>query len=419
MWGAGDSEKETQASDMSSRRASIEPKTFEADCREAVLSLRASLLDLYRTLNADPAAPQDVSRRFKLNKNLTWKISRLIQSEEPLQAIPMIPGGSGMAILLRAFEDDAPSEVVEQVRVATQRFEHMVTMHVGDRANLELMLDSVANARPLDTSRKLAFRGAAGIWGVLARARVTAAIIAPSAEQPGMLDVAFIGGLVGVRRLRDIASWPVFNIRDYRDDGTHDERPAARFALSARDEPDNAWLMREFCSGTLPDFTVRRHKGIETHLIGPGPVGKTGEFTCFFGYAQRAAVPAYRDADNSRGEFGSMISMPVESMLLDVFTHHSLPEALDQSVALFGTPGFGPEHTGEPIELPNAERSINLGKGPRISTPLVPGYEELINAAMHRCGWNHRDFYCSRVISEHPPMGATLITRYPLPERPA
>ena len=55
---------------------------LESDCRQALQDLRGALLELYASLGLDPHAPQQATRRFELNKNLTWKVSKLMTTDD-------------------------------------------------------------------------------------------------------------------------------------------------------------------------------------------------------------------------------------------------------------------------------------------------------------------------------------------------
>ena len=94
---------------------------------------------------ADISKPQEVSRQFKLNKNLTWKIAKVLQTNDALEAVPLIPGSEGMEILLAAMSGAGASAAsVQAVRTKLAAFEHMVEAHVGDRATLELLMEQQA-----------------------------------------------------------------------------------------------------------------------------------------------------------------------------------------------------------------------------------------------------------------------------------
>ncbi|MHC4992994.1 MAG: hypothetical protein ACYTGC_18630 [Planctomycetota bacterium] len=140
--------------------------TFEQACQDAVNDLRAALVELYDSVAADPLSPQDVSRRFRLNKTLTWNVSRLIQAPDGLAALTHVPGKAAIEKLLDATQRDGASDrAVENVRTATDAFEHVVEEHVGDRGTLDLVLDGITTPTTdgLERSRKLAFRGNSGL----------------------------------------------------------------------------------------------------------------------------------------------------------------------------------------------------------------------------------------------------------------
>src|SRR4051812_40512166 len=51
---------------------------LETECRVVVGEVQGALLEAYGVLGLDPAQPQEASRRLGLNKNLTWKISKIL-----------------------------------------------------------------------------------------------------------------------------------------------------------------------------------------------------------------------------------------------------------------------------------------------------------------------------------------------------
>lgn len=66
-------------------------RAFRTDCDDAIQDLRRALLSLARESDSDPLKPQEVSRRFALNKNLTWKFARVLLAPDSFAAIPMLP----------------------------------------------------------------------------------------------------------------------------------------------------------------------------------------------------------------------------------------------------------------------------------------------------------------------------------------
>lgn len=402
--------------------AAIAKPKFDEHCRRSVHALRGSLLELYRAVGADPARPQDVSRRYRLNKNLTWKVARIIGAEDAFEAVPLIPGPGGLDILLDAMaQAGAPDDALSRVRDAIEEFDRMIEVHTGDRNQLELVLDSMGVRGPMELSRKLAFRGNSGIWGIQAGVRVTAHFLAPCRAKPHLLDLAIMGGLTRVHRLRAVDRWPVFQLRHYNDDGSPDRRALRREAieppLSGAATAGDPWLMRSFCSGALPTIHLSHRGDVTMYEIGDGPVGRTGEFSCFFGFADLASVPRYRDASNSIGELISSVSVPAEALHFDLFVHESLTEAMQPRTEMLGTLGGAVDGVGT-MRLHMPERFKNLGPGALIDTPLVDRYGEAVQAVLNRLGRTLSEFRCLRLMIEHPPMSSRVIVRYDLPENP-
>ncbi|MFO0874369.1 MAG: hypothetical protein U0575_10395 [Phycisphaerales bacterium] len=411
-----------------------DPVAFAGHCRDAALGLRSALLELYHAAGADPARPQEVSRRFKLNKNLTWKIARLLQSDDAFDAAPLIPGANGLRIVLEAMRAaGAPAEVVNKARSAAAEFQRMVEAHAGDRATLELLLDATTGAKSLEVSRKLAYRGNSGVWGLQARLRLTAHFLAPCAEDPSRLDIALVAGLFDLRRLRPLPPWPLFRFMRYRDDASPEtrpwrmepiERPAPGGATASAEHTGTAaasWLMRSWCSPQEPALVAIERDGEVVFELGDGAIGRTGDTSCVFGFIERNAVPRHGDAENHVGEVSSVITLPIETLLFDLFVHRDLPEAHSPQASIVGRPSGALAF--EPVDrdrhmLPMGERMIEVGgRPPRVATPLLPRYEQLVATAFARAGWNAEDFVVRRLVVPYPPMPSTVVLRYELPRR--
>ncbi len=397
---------------------SFDTQTFQADCQAVVGELRAALLALYRSVDADPMQPQAVSRRFGVNKNLTWKIAKVLETEDCFEAAALLPGSSGLRILIDAVaqKGEAAVGLAAAARRAWDGFEEMVERHAGDRAGLELMLDSMGvGEKPQQKSRQRAFQGASGLWGVQCDAQVIARFMAPSSSDQGLLDHALVTGWTGVRRLREIAPWPLINLQLRNDDGTPSAYLARREPLVESDAP-HAWMLDEFASGARPDIQILPSASGLAFELGAGEVGRQGEFTCYFGYRFPSAVPRFADEHNTHGEFRHEISIPTRNLLLDLFVHRELEEALATRVRLFGNLRARDPELNPAFEAPISERLLDMGTNPRVATPLVERYSELIGFTVERTGWDLRDFRLLRLRCEHPPMHAMASIRYPLPK---
>lgn len=413
---------------MESLRQTSRNSSFQEDYERCFQQLRGALTELLTAVGANPTAPQDISRSFGLNKNLTWKVSKIIQSGDSYSAYPHLPGAGGLDIFLKALRSSgAPQRQVDATRQAFADFEQMVRYHAGDRGTLELMLDSLAEgglqSRPLEVSRKLAFRGNCGIWGIHAKTRLTTFFLAPNEEDPGCNDAVFLTGLVRLRRFRPDATWPLIQRQLVDDSGEAIPLPEEIAIDPAYQESDGPKLLSAFCSSPIPKIRgVEIPKGV-LYQLEEGPVGNRGAADVYYGTGIKGVVPRYASPANSHGEFNAILNAPVESLHFDIFVHQDLALPERPKPILIGRMTGG-------SALPNARRVDELlpiseevqeisGGLNAVATPLVARYPDMCEAVYRRMGWDPAAFTCYRLVLEYPPIPASVILRFPLPEAPA
>ena len=182
---------------LMSHTLSTEPgRTFQEDYERVMHNLRGALSSLLLGAGLDPSRPQEVARRLRVSRTLTWKASRVITAGDLYSVFPQVPGSAGMETLLTASAAaGVKSEVLEAARSASVEFEQMVRIHADDRATMELMIDGLSSggalSEPLEASRKLAFRGNSGIWGMQAKVRLRTAFLAPNSEDPSQFCLLY------------------------------------------------------------------------------------------------------------------------------------------------------------------------------------------------------------------------------------
>lgn len=399
----------------------LEAPPFEEHFTSALEDLRDSLTELYLAAGADPEDPQEVSRTFGIHRNLAWKLTRIMRPPGPGGILPYLPGSAGLELALKAFSRaGAPPQRLDSFARAVRDFESMIDLHAGDRATLELMLDSsgiLVDGDPLESSRRLAFRGNSGIFGIQARTRLRSAFLAPNAERPDMIDMAQVSGLIDLRRFRANASWPLFQRSDFNDDGTPRavEVEAIDTALGPQSE---TMLWPKYCSSPLPEVrVVRTRLGASYELVGE-TIGNRGKTTCVYGGVIRNFASRYRDELNTRGEFYADINAPTENLVFDLIVHRAIADEMRPNVRLLLTDTEF--ETPPSASIPCTEVIRALGSSPpRISTPLAPHYGEIASDVFLRMGWNPADFRAWRFEMQCPPMPSKVLLHYELPNRPA
>lgn len=393
---------------------------FEAQLRDRVRDVRGALTELFVSVGADPERPQVVSRSFGINRNLAWKLSRIIAAEEPLAVVEHLPKASAAEIMLRAFATaGAPETAVARVRGTMESFDDAVEEHLGDRGLLELivgpMLPAHMQVERDRAARRLAFRGNSAIWGIQAAARMSAMIMTPNAEDASMIDVATLGGLVDYRRLRSGIRWPLLRLHGYR----------AGVAVDTRHEPldpelarGSAPLLRDFCSDGQPPIIEQSFDGGVQYELPEGPVGNRGLATTVFGVVTRRFASCWADEKDRSGAHLVHWFTPVEYGVSDLVVHRDLPLEMPPSFTVSGrmTPrSWDPETDHDAESIPMAEPVVGLGSGPpQFATAIVPQQRAMLEFAIERLGHDPREFEAWRVVVPHPPVPSTGMIRFPL-----
>ena len=125
--------------------AAASTQRFDDALDQTYQGVRGALTEVLISVKADPTKPQDMARRFGINKNLAWKISKIVTVPEPHSIISNLPGDTGMERILKAFESGGASKSsVDAARAAIDKFDRMVELHVDDRSTLQLVLSSNA-----------------------------------------------------------------------------------------------------------------------------------------------------------------------------------------------------------------------------------------------------------------------------------
>lgn len=392
--------------------------------RKAVQDLRRALIELYADVGVDPTRPQEVSRKLGIHRNLSWKLSRVMNAADPFDSLNHLPGQQGLQLALAAFEKGgATTDSTGDVRKAMERFEETVVEHAGDRTQLELSLESMGLFEPehqLESGREQAFRGNSMIWGVQAKARVTTLFAAPSAIRKNAVDFVLVSGICGFRRLRPSAQWRLFRSQISDDKGhTLNESELKLEEIFPDASSVTPHVLRDYCTPTMPEIVIREGPEGREYLLPPGPIGPGAAFDCISGYVLRG-LPSVKDENNEYASAACPISLPVETVQLDVVLHRDIENSDSIEYQVFGYPNGG-------VDSPPTQTTANLlpirlkptelaGPPPALATPLFPAYGRLASRVYERMGWNPEEFSAQRLQVAFPPMSTRLVARWRLPE---
>jgi hypothetical protein len=400
--------------------------SFREDLRSALQGYRAAIIELMASVGADPGRPQEVARRFNLNKNLTWKISKIAAASDLYAAVPHLPGSAGLAIFLRALKRaGAAPELLQATRNAVAELDRVVKVHTGDRATLEIMvnglLPAAAKRERDEQNRKLAFKGASAAWGVRAKVQLMINILAPNPGDPDMADLVQVGGLVELRRLRRDARWLLFRRERWSDDDPHPARDQAESLDGDFPADKGVPLLGAFCSKPIPEIEVISGEGEEQYELPPGPVGNTAACTCRYGQVSRRVGPTYTRHPGEAAELGCNLMTPVEHVLFDLLVHRDLDWAMNPRLVMYGRldgGGMQPASRRPRNVLPVTEPVHDLGWGvDGLATPLLRDHVKLARYVLDRLPWRGEDLWAYRFTMSYPPIPTAVMFLADLPVR--
>ncbi|MBX3358335.1 MAG: hypothetical protein KF745_07895 [Phycisphaeraceae bacterium] len=401
----------------------LEPKPILNDGKLAVHRLRRALVELLTSVGANPDEPQDVSRRFGLDKTLTWRIARAVREEDPWESLQHLPSRAGLRIFASAMaKHGATAERVESLWRAQEEFERFIETHTRDRETLEMMVSVGARKsahKRLETFRRNGFQANSALLGVRAASQIGLSFMAPSKEA-GKLDLAVCVGLIDFCRLRPDVPWAIASRKDWGGEiGTQNGHASHEEPIDPRVTGFEAPLLHDYCTAPLPELRVVEYPpGVMRYMLSEGPVGYTAAATVFSGWIDRGSVSMYEASPGEPGDHGTNLCTPVESLSLDLFVHRDLGFALNPSVHVYSQFPGGPQYPdpgSEAAILPVPTDIVDLGlMQPETPSPDVPRYHELAANVASRLGHNLGDFHLFRYRLRYPPIPAMAVLRHPL-----
>jgi hypothetical protein len=384
---------------------------FEA----AMGAVREAFTELLASVGADSSTPIEISRTFGLNRNLAWKLTRVVNSVDLVEAVQHVPRRSGMQIALKCFAAHGASEhALTHVREAGEQFEEMVAAHAAGRDELELMVGSMLPHRVdpllLESSRKSAFQGQSATWGVQAKTRFAAQIVASNAKNKDHVDIAVVSGSTGFRRLRPVTRWPLITSNTW---GTSDPNYQPLDHSVAADSPP---FLHDFCTPNAPDVEVRNENESRIHELTSGPVGNTAAFTYAFGYLSRDVASIRATTAGEVAEHSVTCDTPAERLVFDLLLHADLPIVADPKFCMcHAMLKCTPLSDDESYHLPSLGEVQLLGTNPpQVATPHVPRHREMLSLAAERLGRPLDEFRGYRVTILYPPVPTRGAFYYPL-----
>jgi hypothetical protein len=409
---------------MGQRSSQAAETSFSTEVDKAVEHLRTALVEALAAAGLDATVPFQVSKALHADKNLCWKICKIVTEPEPVLVASRLPGKPGMKIIAKALRKaGAGDEVVSAVEQAVERFRKLEVQHAGDRATMTAMLTGTSRSgrEQEEFERRRSFLGHSATWGIKARVQLNTQIISPSAVE-GMIDLAQAAGFLGFQRLNNGLPWSLVNLTLLYDQG----RPVP-VDIAAPVDPDGVMvdgvpLVREFCTTPLPSMRLMKLSGGVTRLlVGERPLGRAGAFDVIAAFVMRGKLPMFGTEDDRLGCHVTQLYTPVELLINDFFVHRSLMFAMNPRLAIHSQLASGPMFPADGMDagIMRVGCSLELlGSPPDLTTPEFPQFPALAHQMVGALGHDIEDFVGYRLRLKYPPLPALVALKYELPARP-
>lgn len=391
----------------------------------AVHSLRRALAGVTASVGADMGQPQDISRRFGLDKTLAWRISRAVREEDAWQALEHLPSRSGISIFAAAMtKAGAKADKLNTLWLALDEFEHFVESHAGDRATLNIIVSGPNDRsahKKLEAFRKAGFQCNSSLLGARASLQFAAQILAPS-KTAGMVDLGVLTGMTELLRLRPTSPWPIATVRNWGGmPGGLIDKAQGVLPIEVAADGTPSPLMREFCSPTALDICViEQPPGTYRYLLKGGDLGFGGAANVVSGWMYIGTAPLRQTSPTELGEHGLILTTPAEELVFDVLIHRELDFAMDVTAAVYsqfpGRPLY-PSPDADPVHsmLPVPTKVLDLGMTiPDSPSAKLPQYADILARVAARMGVELSDFRSFRYRLKYPPIPSMCVLSHPL-----
>lgn len=391
--------------------------------------LGASLSAVLAAVPRGPHGPQTLAGELGLDKVLTSRLLKAVRNaRDPIAVVYHVPGPEPLRRFLRAARRRAvPTELVSPAEEAVNRFEHLIRREVGDRSALDAMVSTwLPEARAeFELRRKQsAFKAMSQLKGSAADVNLAAVFLHPSSDGEH-LDIVWVMGLLGLRRLR-----PGARVRATTRRLGPDGRPRTPTGLGQSDAASNGLgfeglRLDEFCVAPPAQVDVHKAGEVVHYVLGGDDYGPNSAVDLLLAEANLAEIDRYVDpAAGRKGYMFAEVNTPSASLMFDVFVHADVYPESHPSLRIYDTAFDGVANPNDPardIDLMDLSESLRL-LGTDTSSfraEKIPNYASVVRHVFDRMGWDGNRFRAYRCSVEYPIYGTQITAVFDPPPPPA
>jgi len=371
--------------------------------------LHRGFVDLVAAVAPAETGPQALARRLGVDKVLTSRLLKAIRAEDPYSVIHRIPGPEPLRRVIRGgAKAGVDPKMLDAARVAVDELEALIRDDLGDRAALDTIVSAwVPEARrEFELRRKQSlFRANAELRGCSVDLLLAAALLTPNPDG-AHIDVAWVHGVIGLRRLRPGAPVTIASRRFPSDQG--DRRPTSLDGTPIESLAD--MRVADYCSSPPASITTHRTGETVRYALGGEDFGKGSEVTIVLAEIDRGDLRRFVASPGRRAFVFAEITPPARSLCFDLFVHRDLyatqfPELLIHDTAFGGVVNLNdPSRQSDRLDLTAGVDAIAGGPaGGRVAE--LPRYPELIHRVAAALGHDAASLRGYRCRAEYPVYG--------------
>lgn len=391
------------------------------------VAVRVALESVVLAMCGPKPRPTQLIARFGIDKTLAGRIIQTVRTPDALGALSKSPSPPGLSIFLQAVQRSGGRlESVERLAAALAKFEQLLARFPRGRSGLDAAISGwLPETRDQGerAARQAAFKAMSFILGYQSEVSLGCSVLRPSADGVSV-DVAYVSGQFGLRRLRTGEPLSVFGVRYYPINDSKSVNPNPT-TLEGRSLEEASARLDEFCDPHDARLDVVKTKDQRLFVL-PMDVPAVNEpVSIVVGHLSIGSWQRYATADR-REEWQTMLTRcPTRVAINDAFIHQDLFTESDPVVTthIAGMSPLPARERGPAFPLDEVHLARETGWVSNdlmnIGTGEIPRYPELMASMFARLGEDPRRYRTHRLRAEYPVAGIVSTRWYKLPENPA
>lgn len=402
-----------------------EAPDLEAAIRALGERLGGAMAPIIEAAGGAAAGPQRIAEALGVDKVLVSRVLKSLRTDDPVSRLHHSPGPDPLRRAIKGARRrlDVDESAAAEALAAADEFETFLSERIGDRSALTSLLAawSPEVRQEFELRRKqAAWRAISELRGVSVDLDVSAVLVHPSATA-GRLDVTWLLGLIGLRRLR-----PGVTVEATTQRITEDDDARCPLDLDGAPLRDRApGQLTEFCTHPPARIRAERTGDLLRYVLAGDDYGPGAEADLLLAEVNEAElVASVPPGSGRRAWFYADVTTPSKKLVLDVVVHRDIYPGAAPELLLYDTASKGiadvNDRSRDPDRLDLFEQLRTLEGGPGdAGLREFPHHGRLLAHVLDRRGLRAADFAVHRVEIDYPLHGMQAAVAFAAPERGA